>query len=197
MSLDFLWLAAPFAVGMLFTPGPNNIMLTNSGATFGLARTAPHIVGVAWGFAAMVFCVALGFSAVLLEFPQIKGVLRWVGAAVMLWIAYKVATAGRAGDKRAAKPFTFAQACAFQLINPKGWTMAVAVATGYLPGINPTVEAFAIAMLFGVLGTASAVTWASVGMAIRRFLSTDRALRVFNGIMGALIVGCVIWMLLR
>ena len=35
---------------MSITPGPNNVMLTASGANFGLRRTVPHIIGIAGGF---------------------------------------------------------------------------------------------------------------------------------------------------
>ena len=35
---------------MSITPGPNNVMLTASGANFGFRRTVPHIMGVGVGF---------------------------------------------------------------------------------------------------------------------------------------------------
>ena len=38
------------AIATLFTPGPNNSMLSASGARFGFRLTLPHTLGVALGF---------------------------------------------------------------------------------------------------------------------------------------------------
>src|SRR5437763_439230 len=48
---------------MSITPGPNNVMLTASGAHFGLRRTLPHILGVGGGFAVQLLAVCAGLSA--------------------------------------------------------------------------------------------------------------------------------------
>jgi len=49
-----------FALATSITPGPNNIMLTASGANFGFRRTIPHMLGVAIGFTVMVLAIGLG-----------------------------------------------------------------------------------------------------------------------------------------
>ncbi len=63
MTADRLaWFASAlaFATAMSATPGPNNAMVTASGAVWGLRRTVPHMLGIAVGFPAMVLAVALG-----------------------------------------------------------------------------------------------------------------------------------------
>lgn len=44
-----------FSLVMAFTPGPNNMMLASSGATYGIRRTLPHLFGVSVGFPVMIF----------------------------------------------------------------------------------------------------------------------------------------------
>ena len=96
MSGDTLLALVAFAFATLWTPGPNNILLANSGATHGFRRSVPHLLGVATGFPLMLFCVAAGLGGVFRAEPALRDGLRYFGAALMLWIAWKVASAGRA-----------------------------------------------------------------------------------------------------
>ena len=54
--IDWTWLlsTSAFAVAMSATPGPNNTMVVASGATYGFARTMPHMLGIAAGFPVML-----------------------------------------------------------------------------------------------------------------------------------------------
>ncbi|MEM7213463.1 MAG: LysE family transporter, partial [Pseudomonadota bacterium] len=118
MTFDTIVALAAIAFTMSWTPGPNNVMLTASGAAFGLLRTVPHAFGVAFGFPVMLFLVAMGIGGVFEAFPWIAETLSWLGFAAMLWFGWKIATSSSAvgGDteKRAVKPLTFLQAAAFQ-----------------------------------------------------------------------------------
>ena len=190
MAGDTLLQLIVFAVAALFTPGPNNIMLASSGARFGLGRTLPHLFGVTTGFALMLFAIALGLGTVFERSALLREALRWLSAAVMLWIGWKIGTAGRAGETEAERPFTYLEAAAFQWINPKAWTIAIAVAAGSATGTAPILEAAIVALVFLAVGIASAATWTLAGTAIRRFLSSERRLRLFNAAMGLMVAAC-------
>lgn len=198
IEIDRLAALAGGALAALYTPGPNNMMLAASGATFGFRATMPHMWGVALGFAAMFFAVAVALGEVFQASPVLRESLKWGGAALMLWLAWRVATAGRAGPARAnARPFTFFEAAAFQWINPKAWTMAVATSAVFITGRAPVIEAAAAALVFCVLGLGSSHGWAGLGAALQRWLSTDLRLQLFNAVMGLLIVVYVAIMLLE
>jgi len=62
-------------------------MVAASGATFGLARMVPHLIGIAVGFPLMLLLVAVGAAEPLRAWPWLHEALRWVGAAYMLWLA--------------------------------------------------------------------------------------------------------------
>ena len=86
------------------TPGPNHLMLMTSGENFGFRRTLPHLFGVVFGFCLMVALVGLGLGAIFTRFPALLPVMRYLGAAYMLWLAWKIANAGpvREGPARGA-----------------------------------------------------------------------------------------------
>ena len=87
---------------MFFTPGPNNIMLLASGLNYGFRRTLPHIAGVTFGFAFMVGAVGFGLGAVFTAYPVLQTILKYAGAAYLVYLAVAIAMAGRSSRSRAA-----------------------------------------------------------------------------------------------
>ena len=180
----------------IWTPGPNNAMLASSGATFGFRRTLPHAQGVAWGFPLMLFAVAMGLGEVFARYPLLHELLRYLGAALLLWVAWRIATAappGSVGRKR--RPFTFLQAVSFQWINPKAWVMCIGIAAQFVTGAHALREALICAAVAAAVGLPSASAWTAFGAAIGRWLGTPLKVRVFNAAMAGLIVLGVVWLL--
>ncbi|WP_253445283.1 LysE family translocator [Halomonas sp. Y3] len=186
MANDYLtWLLAiaSFAFVMTFTPGPNNIMLATSGANFGLKRSMPHVMGVAFGFPAMLIVVAVGIGYVF-QFPVVRGVLRMVGLAYILYLAYLIATANALRGTRQSRPISFWQAAGFQWINPKAWAQAIGATSAYLSlDFDKYAQIAAMALVFLPIGIASSWIWAAFGVRIATFLDTPAKLRTFNVVM--------------
>ncbi len=184
------------AIATLFTPGPNNAMLATSGAHFGFRRTIPHALGVAIGFPAMVLIVGLLLGQLFQSSVLLREGLRWGGAVLLLWIAYKVAFSGGTETKSAdARPMTFIGASAFQWINPKGWSMAIAATSLFIDPASPLHTALIVAAVFTLIGLMSSATWVGLGQVISRWLTTEARRRIFNVTMAALIVLSTIQML--
>ena len=187
--------ALAFALAMSATPGPNNAMVTASGATWGFRRTVPHMLGIAVGFPVMVFAVGLGFGQVLRANAWAPDALRWAGAAYMLWLAAKIALArpepetGDRADGR-ARPLGFGQAALFQWINPKAWVAAVGAVVTYTSGNGAAMasQAAVLAAIFLLVSLPITGFWTLVGVGAARLLRTARALRRFNLVMAGLLV---------
>lgn len=188
MTQDLLFALVGFAFATSVTPGPNNMMLLASGVNFGLRRTVPHMLGVSLGHALMVFLVGIGLAGVFVAFPALSVVLKVASAVYMLWLAWKIATSAPKGPGAAAgRPFTFAQAAAFQWVNPKAWAMALSATTIYAPG--PSVGAMAlVAVVFAAVNLPSVAVWAALGQGLRRWLAEGARLRAFNITMAVLLV---------
>lgn len=193
MTYEALPALLALAVATLFTPGPNNAMLAASGANFGFRPTIPHLLGVALGFPLMLLIVGLALGELFRTSLLLREALRWGGAALLVWIAWKVAVSGGIGSKsEVGHPMSFLQAVGFQWINPKGWSMAVAATSQFIRPEAPVATATAVAGAFLTLGFLSSTTWTWAGLAIARWLTTAGRLRVFNLVMAALIVASVI-----
>ncbi|MFH6785326.1 MULTISPECIES: LysE family translocator [Methylobacterium] len=200
--MDWTWFlsASAFAVAMSATPGPNNTMVVASGATYGFARTVPHMLGISVGFPAML--IVLGTVGLpLLTDPRVHAVLKWVGAAYLLWLAWKIATADPDPADPVAKaagaggrPLGFVQAALFQWVNPKAWVIAAGALATYTAGADGASLAatLALAVLFGIVALPCIGLWTLVGVGTARVLRTRRAVRLFNLAMAGLLVASLV-----
>ncbi|WNG19842.1 LysE family translocator [Cystobacter fuscus] len=192
---DLFFPLAAFAVSTSITPGPNNIMLTASGANFGFRRTLPHMAGIAFGFPLMLLAICLGLGGVFRALPQIHVILRYVGLVYLLWLAWKIATSGPStgSAETTSKPLSFVQAAGFQWVNPKAWIMAAGAVTTYTsPDRDVLIESLLIAGIFAAVSFPCVALWASVGAALERLLREPLWLRVFNVTMAVLVVASVL-----
>jgi len=198
MNYELLVAASLFAVVSLITPGPNNTMVLTSGVNFGLQRTLPHLLGICIGFGLMQVLVGLGLHTVLGQYPSVLEILRYVGGAYMLWLAWKLATSRAAPNEVAAgsRPLGFWGAAAFQWVNPKAWVMCMTAMTAYLPAQASAVQVFMLGTMFMVLGIPCVGTWAAFGSSMRRFLQDPLKLRIFNNAMALALVASLYPMLM-
>ncbi len=186
--LDVTQLATYLAV-MSITPGPNNVLVTASGATFGYRATLPHILGVGSGAALQTALVCLGLGELFERWPALHTLMAWTGAAYLLWMAWRLVGAGAVSGKAAARPFTLLQAVAFQAVNPKAWMIAMTTAAVFLPRHGPTAApAILAALLFLVINVPCVSAWALFGSGMRRLLSLPGYRRAFNVTMSVLLV---------
>jgi threonine/homoserine/homoserine lactone efflux protein len=178
-----------FSAVMFFTPGPNNIMVMSSGLTYGFRRTLPHIAGVVIGFAFMVGAVGLGFGTIFLAFPVLQTVLKYAGAAYLVYLAVAIAMSGAPTPGEAGRgPMTFWGGAMFQWVNVKGWVAIIGTITAYAAIASFPFNILLQVLIFLVMGTASITTWTLFGSALRPFLTSPRAVRAFNWVMAALLL---------
>lgn len=198
MPLDVFLALLAFAFVMAFTPGPNNIMLAASGVNFGFARTVPHMVGVSIGFVVLMLACGAGLGVAFTLVPSLHVALKVAGAAYMLWLAWKVATAHqtRDEDRGPARPLTFWQAALFQWVNPKGLVAALSAVAIYVRPGHERQDLLIMLIVFGLVTAGSVATWAGFGVALRRLLRDPRHARVFNGTMALLLVASIVPMVL-
>ncbi|MFV3381195.1 MULTISPECIES: LysE family translocator [Pseudomonas] len=189
-SVDLLTAFVLFAFVSSITPGPNNTMLLASGVNFGVRRSIPHALGISIGFMVMVLAVGFGLGQLFKAWPPLYSILRYTGAAYLLYLAWKIATSGPiAGDAdHTRKPLGFWGAAAFQWVNPKAWVMAVGAITTYTPAQGYVLNVIVIAALFALVNLPSVGIWVMFGSALRNFLQNPRWLMLFNVLMALLLV---------
>ena len=178
-----------FAAVMFFTPGPNNIMVMSSGLTYGFRRTLPHMAGVTIGFALMVGAIGVGFGAIFVAFPVLQTILKYVGAAYLVYLAVMIAMAGPPKPGETTRgPMTFWGAAMFQWVNVKGWVAVIGTITAYAAIASFPLNILLQVLIFFAMGVASITTWTLFGTALRRFLTSPRTVQAFNIVMALLLL---------
>jgi len=190
MSHPLLIAFIVFASVMYFTPGPNNIIVLSSGLNYGFRPTIPAIAGITFGCAFMVAAVGLGFGTIFVAYPILQTILKYAGAAYLIYLAIVIAMSGPAdteGDGE-GRPMTFLGAAMFQWVNVKGWVMAIGIITAYSAIASFSWNIAIQAALMFVMGALSSLTWTLFGSSLRSFLTSPTAVRVFNVLMALLLL---------
>lgn len=187
--LGFLWVAA-------ITPGPNNTLLTASGANYGFFRSLPLMIGIMLGMQCILVLVAFGVGSLILLYPALHLILKIAGSVYLLWLAWKIGTAKYERletDAAPPSPVPFWQGGLLQVINPKAWLMALgAVASFSLAGAAYLHSVALISVGIALVNIVAGVIWIAFGSLIGLFLRSRRSWAIFNVSMGVLTAACVL-----
>jgi threonine/homoserine/homoserine lactone efflux protein len=187
---DLLPLAV-YVFVMSITPGPNNVMVTASGALFGYRRTIPHMLGVSIGCCVQTVMVTVGLGIVFQRYPALHLWLAWAGTAYLVYLGWRIIAAGMTDSKSDARaePISFLEAAFFQFLNPKAWMIAVTTATVFFPKDVPMLSgSLAIIAVLFVVNYPCISVWAVFGTGIGRFLTDAFRRRLFNAILGLVLI---------
>ena len=183
-----------FAFVSSVTPGPNNVMLWASGATFGVRRTTRHVVGTALGIGAMALAVAAGLGTLITTVPMLGTAMKVAGSAYLLYLAWQIARSGALQAATVSRPLGVVEAASFQLVNPKAWVFALGAITTFRPAGLPIATGsllVAAAMMLVIVPTAE--LWAAGGGALNGLLSGARTHRFVSLALAAIVAATVVW----
>lgn len=178
------WPFMTYAFVMSITPGPNNVMLTASGANFGLRRTLPHMAGICIGVAIQLLATCAGLGALFNRWPSLQLTLGWAGAAYLVLLGWQMLRDADAQVKEGARPISLLESTAFQFLNPKAWVMTVTAAAVFLPQqLGLLAGSVYMVGITEIIGIPCLVVWALFGRSLRALLATPRNRRIFNACM--------------
>jgi threonine/homoserine/homoserine lactone efflux protein len=182
---------------MSFSPGPNTTLSTALAANRGLKGAMHFVCAVPIGWGALVLLCAFGLGALLVAAPALIWVVKGVGCAYLLWLAFKLSRSGQLAQTDETRlNVTFWQGAALQFVNIKAWMFALSVVAGWLAGkadfwprlgvLLPTLMAFAFFSNFA---------YALMGAALRGWLAQGARLLWFNRFMALILVITAGWTL--
>lgn len=172
----------------LFSPGPNVILVTASGARFGMMRTVPHIAGIVVGVGIIAGVTGLGIGALLSAVPVLKFGLTLISVAWILYLAFRLWFAVPPQQDNEARPFRFVEAILFQWINPKIWAVAIS-ASAYTAELTTLQQAVMLGGTFSLVNTFVCCFWTFAGSLLSVLLLKPAAWRIFVRGMAIALVG--------
>lgn len=198
MEFNVLISLIAFAWISCFTPGPNNLLLTASGARFGLRHSIAHIVGISAGLVMMLLLMACGIGVLFLKWPVLQLILKVGGSFYLFYLAWMIAKSGspKTASSHEQRPWRFHQATLFQFMNPKAWLMSVsAIGSFTTVGEQYWHSVSLILLVFALVGLKTSSIWTLFGVKLGSWLKTPQAWQRWNLTMSVLTIGCIylIW----
>lgn len=190
------WLAFALASSVLLViPGPTILLVVSYALGQGWRAALPTAIGVALGdFTAMTLSM-LGVGALLSASAEIFTIVKWAGAAYLIWLGIKLFRAGgslNATPVEGSAPMLgmIAHAWIVTALNPKSLTFFVAFLPQFLdPAADFRAQMVVVEATFLSLAFLNALGYALVAARARRAIRSERVIRAFNRTGGVLLVG--------
>ena len=186
LSMALFWIVAAY------TPGPNNVVASYSGFNFGIKKTIPLMCGVAFGYTLMLTIVNFGLIAIFKTYPLIQQIIKIVGSAFLIYLAYKISFSGKKTSILNKSPVKFFDTFLFQFINPKAIIVATIMVSTFVNSNNNYISdsIWVIGVNF-IFAWFSITFWTLLGKFLRKFATNNEFIKRFNYAMSILLVGCV------
>ncbi|MAZ32155.1 MAG: threonine transporter RhtB [Thalassospira sp.] len=203
VSLSLIGAFIPTAFFVSITPGMCMTLALTMGMTIGVRRTVWMMMGELVGVGIVVVASALGVATIMLEYPAVFAVFKYVGGAYLAWLGIqmwrsrgRMAFSAEVDASRPATPFTLAsQGFVTAIANPKGWAFMVALLPPFISlehAIAPQLSVLVAIIL--VTELICMTLYATGGRSLRHFLEKSGNVRVLNRIAGTLMIGVGIWL---
>ena len=190
MIMNILLSFAPYAFVTAYTPGPNNILALNTTSNYGWSSGRKLILGIGTGFICVMLVCAVGCFWIAKYISGIVSVMKYVGAAYILWLAFHVAKS-RPDEGEQKEAGSFVKGMVLQFVNVKIILAAITTYTGYVIPVDDSLEALLASAVFLTLaGVSGTLVWAAAGSLLQRFLK--KYYRPFNICMALLLVECAV-----
>jgi threonine/homoserine/homoserine lactone efflux protein len=204
MSVQTWWLFVMMTCVVSATPGPNMLLVMSSSARFGFRAAIATMSGCMTALLAMMCISAAGLGALLQAFPSVFDVLRWAGAAYLVYLGIKswrspvhgsaVDTSRLTGRPRNAGAL-FRQGVLVAASNPKAILFAAAFLPQFIHPQLPKLPQFVILLAtFAVIETSWYVVYAASGQRLAGYLRRSAVLKAFNRITGGVFIGFAVAM---
>ncbi|WP_299417059.1 LysE family translocator [uncultured Sulfitobacter sp.] len=195
MSIALLPFAV-FAASQIGTPGPANMALMATGARFGFRAALPFVFGVALGKQLIIWPIGYGLMELAEAAPAVFSALKYISAAYIIWLAWKVANLRLGQGDGAQTAPGFLAGLIVHPLNPKAWAMIVGSFTAF---VGPDIPTFtATATVAAVLLSCQLVMhplWTLGGSAIARTVSGTAAEPYLMWTLAGLTVASVLFVL--
>lgn len=188
-----------FLLSMSISPGPVNLTILSSSMNFGVRKTFAFISGATIGFTALLAAVCFGLYQIILLYPVLLDAIALLGTALLVWIGWNILSAKgekiRTDHKDLEKIPNFTQGALMQWLNPKAWIAAVSGTALFSASENSVYLALFVLIYFMVCYV-SLWLWGYAGEKLAHFLNVGNRARIFNRVMGSLLIVIAIQMCL-
>jgi cysteine/O-acetylserine efflux protein len=172
-----------------FTPGPSNISSASLAIVHGYKHTLRYQAGLAAGVFLLMFLSGLLSTTIVKLFPTFEPIMRYVGGAYILYLAFGILKASYTFTDKASQPFGFRHGFLLQILNPKLFVYAFTLFSAFLATFTENITVlFLVATSLATVAFCATSTWALFGTAIKTHLHHSHVKTVVNIILSLSLV---------
>jgi cysteine/O-acetylserine efflux protein len=177
------------AILTVWSPGPNNILLLSTASKYGVSGNLHFMTGI-WSGSLTLMCLSGLFCSTLgTVIPGIQPVMKYLGAAYILYLAWQTWKRCPPSDQVQEKKPTWLMGFFLQLVNVKIIIYGLTMFSAYiLPYESRSYMLFFFAVYLMVLGALGNLIWAFAGNVLKRFYTS--CYKLMNAVMALLLVWC-------
>ena len=182
-----------YSVINAFTPGPGNILALNTVTNYGYKKGRPLYWGIFAGYYVVQVICAIFVFGVSTFLPDVLGIMKYIGAAYILWLAVHIALS-KPTTGTVEKSASFLKGFLLQFVNVKIYLFGITALTGYITEYSGSLWVLLLfEIIIATIGTIATLTWIGMGVLIQR--AYQRYYRVINIILALTLSECVYSML--
>ena len=182
-----------YSVINAFTPGPGNILALNTVTNYGYKKGRPLFGGIFAGYYVVQMICAIFVFGVSTFLPDVLGIMKYIGAAYILWLAVHIAMS-RPDTDSVEKSASFLKGFLLQFVNVKIYLFGITALTGYITDFSASLWVLILfEFIIATIGTVATLTWVGMGVLIQKVY--QRHYRVINVILALTLLECVYSML--
>jgi threonine/homoserine/homoserine lactone efflux protein len=198
----FLAYSAALAVAVA-VPGPGVVAMVARGLGSGFRAALPFTIGIALGDLVYLTAAVLGLAFIAQSFGMAFMVLKYAGAAYLMYLAYKFWTSGTGFDRvearRAESPFvSFLSGLMVTLGNPKVMVFYLALLPAIIDLSSVTVQDYAVLVVItSVILLAILLPYLALATRTRALLQTPKALKRISRVAAGFLGGAAVMIATR
>ena len=182
-----------YSVINAFTPGPGTILALDTVTNYGYKKGRPHFGGIFAGYYVVQMICAIFVFGVSTFLPDVLGIMKYIGAAYILWLAVHIAMS-RPDTDSVEKSASFLKGFLLQFVNVKIYLFGITALTGYITDFSASLWVLILfEFIITTIGTVATLTWVGMGVLIQKVY--QRHYRVINVILALTLLECVYSML--
>jgi homoserine/homoserine lactone efflux protein len=183
-------------VVLLLTPGPIVTLVIATSATQGLRAGLTTVAGTTFGNAMLLAAIALGLTWVVAHALYLFELLRWAGAAYLVWLGVRAwRGAGQAPATRGSGRVHFSRGLLVALCNPKTIVFFTAFLPQFIDRRLPAApQLLTMCLVTVLLAGVSDSCWAIASGAGRAWFAHPRRARLLGRASGVTLVGAGVWL---
>jgi len=178
------------------TPGPNMTYLALVGVQAGRRAGYAAVAGVALGLGVIGLATAFGLSAVISASPLLYAVLRWLGVAYIVYLAWDAWRDSMRSNDVQVEPTArfFVRGLITNLLNPKAAIFYIAVLPTFIdPAFHPAGQAVTLSVIYVLVATMVHATIVTLASLLRPVLANKRVMTVAGKAFALALVGVAMW----